>query len=200
MNVSVYYHSFNEHRADSSWENFAEDFAKAQSGEHIESGWRSPLENLTYEEILADEDAVINELKFLDLHYGSVYVNPTPESGKEEYYVHKAVVEAAGLTYNPDYQPKEDWLTIYSSIDESFVQKVQAIVMQDTGWEADEARKIIIEFLQHVRPIAKDLKDNPDSIFITDWETASELCPETAEQLLQERAKKNLQHFRDLIM
>ncbi|PIR73919.1 MAG: hypothetical protein COU35_05300 [Candidatus Magasanikbacteria bacterium CG10_big_fil_rev_8_21_14_0_10_47_10] len=199
MSISVEYYSFNEKRADKLWEKFPDDFAKAKAGEKIESGWRAPLANLTYEGEARDEDTVINDLKFLDLYYGSVGTNPTPESGKQEYYVHKAIAEAAGLKHEADYQPKDDWIKIYSQIDDAYIETAVSIIMKDTGWENDEGREILIEFLRNVRPVVKDLKENEDSIFVTDWDTDWKVSPESAEELLMKRAKNHLENFRNLM-
>ena len=200
MSVSVDYYSFNAKRADKLWENFPDDFSRAKAGGKIESGSRDPLANLAYEEELYDEDSVLHDLKFLDLYYGSVFIDPTPDSGKQECYLKYAITAAANLKNEPDHQPKEDWIKIYSQIDEDFMNKATSILMKKTGWEDDESREILNDFLRNVRPVVKDLKENEDSIFITDWDTDLEILPKNAEEFLMKRARNHLEKFRDLMM
>jgi len=199
MSISLEYYSFNAKRADERWGNFPDDLAKTKAGEKIESGWRGPLEDLTYEEETRDENTVLNNLKFLDLFYGSVYTNPTPESGKQEYFAHKALIEAANLQHEPDHQPKEDWIKVYSQIDNDFINIATILLAKENGWEHEEGREILLDFLHNVRPVVKDLKENEDSIFITDWDTGWEVLPDSAENFLMQRAKNHLEDFRDLI-
>ena len=198
MSFSVRYYSFNEKRADELWKGFPDDLAKVRAGRKIESGPWEPLEALRYEDVIGDKNEVLHNLKYLDLYYGSVFVNPTPKSGKEEYYVHKALTEATNLKHEPETQPKEDWIKIYSQIDSELIEKAVTIMMRDAGWEGAECRKIVFEFLQNVRPIVKDLKENEDSVYVLEWEGDS-ITPRAVDELLTKRATNHLKDFYHLI-
>lgn len=198
MSLSVHYFSFNQKRADKLWKNFADDLAKAKAGVIFDM-YMNPFGGLTHPDDLRNEDTVLTNLKLLDLNYGSQHCEPT-ESGKIEFLIVETLAKAADMRLANGLLSKEDWIRLYSNIDNDFVARSVGLLTKEIGWTDEESREILLEFLHNVRPVVKNLKENQDSIFIYYADTSDEVAPDSAEEVLVQRARDHLRNFRNIIL
>lgn len=193
MSIDVHYFSFSPERADKLWLGFAGDLAQAKAGAKFDM-YRDPLASLANPRYIRDEADILTNLKFLDLNYGSVHCQPL-DDGKLEYFLVEVLAKTTGLELTTGETPREDWIKLYSQINNEFIEKTTALLAQKRQWIVEESRQILLDFIHNVHPIVKDLNQNTDSLFIYYADTSDEVSPDSAEQLLTQRAREHSLYF-----
>jgi len=106
------------------------------------------------------------------------------------------LAQAVGVPYENGYITKEDLITLFKEINQETVLKAVPILNRDLHWDDNESKSAIMEWLGNVRPVALDLKDNEDTIFIN--EVNGEIAPDSADELLKKRVKDHHDQFAHL--
>jgi len=217
MSIDVNYFSFSPSRADKKWPNFSQDIASlrakyqkwAVDGENDYQKLTSQLtkgEKLLFEYgadyLFVDNDynqeVLFQTMKNLDLQFGSVKDNGF-ESGNIESYLLDSLVKASGAATENGLPTKEAWINIFSTIDDSLVDRFVADIRQKMDWEEGESRVGVLDYLRVIRPVVKDLKQTSDSIFVSYCPAGSEYEPESSEKFLAERARTHIEKYRGLL-
>lgn len=137
-----------------------------------------------------DNNELLFDLKILDIYYGSV-VNEYFENPKVEDYFLESLIAVYNLKTENDVPTREEWIRLFQNISNEKTQEVSERLANQLDWDKNEAECAIKDYLRFVRPVVKDLKENPDSIFFRFYGGAIEVEPKNVEVILLERAKKN---------
>jgi len=198
MSLDLYYDSFSQKRADEHWKNLSNDLEQYKKGidfkfdVSVNTDALGILSDPKYSKV---EGEVLHALRQLDLAYGSVRCWPM-ESIKCEFAVVGSLAQAVGVPYENGYITKEDLITLFKEINQETVLKAVPILNRDLHWDDNESKSAIMEWLGNVRPVALDLKDNEDTIFIN--EVNGEIAPDSADELLKKRVKDHHDQFAHL--
>lgn len=155
------------------------------------------LSYLIYEDAF-NEEQLINDLKYLDIYYGSV-VNEYFESPKIEFTFLETIVDIFQLKNDNGIPTKEEWIRAFQNITTEKIQQATNVLMKELHWDEDEAGWGIRDYLRSVKPIAKDLKENPDAFFVRSYGGYNEVEPEKSESLLLERARMHAEKYKGLL-
>ena len=144
----------------------------------------------------SDKKQIILDLINVDLFYGSVIDNfHEPASSYE------SVVEEYGLNdWGTDQSFESDpqtWFDIYAELNPSSVEEHRKSLAEINDWDESETKGLIEDFFLGIKPLIKDLKDNPKSILIRCAQ--DDLEPKSAQKLLKERAEKHYEQFKEII-
>ena len=199
MSIDIEYHSFSPERADKLWKNFKQDvdhFKKTGNPGVLPDSMVECLDP-EYSKNATEQD-MLWALQDTDLEYGSVSCWPL-DSGKMEYFVVQALAEAVGLTFENEYRgylEKDELINIFENIKFDKYKKAIDILAKDVKWDAGESEDVIYEYLEKVRPVALDLKQNPETLFVN--EVNDEFSPDSVGELLKQRAKEHYKIFQSL--
>lgn len=142
-----------------------------------------------------NNDQLIFDLKNLDIYYGSV-VNEYFEDPKLEYTYLEALVAVYNLKTENNIPTREEWIRLFENISNERIYEVGKHLANELNWDQNEAEWAIKDYLRSVRPVVKDLKEQPDAIFIRMYGGEIEVEPKNAEIILIERAKKNTTKYK----
>lgn len=194
MSVDVYYYSFSQSRADEQWSYFVDDIL-AINNKSLDSKNTTLNERqeklstyLDYSgyEAGSDEKELLNSLKILDLYCGSI-VNEPFEDPKLVNDILGGLINIFNLQTEDGTPTKDEWIRLFNTINKDKIIEASRFVCVD---DSEYQYMTIYYYLKYIRPVIKDLKETPDSIFIID--ECDYICPKYAELLLLERAKKHL--------
>ena len=160
--------------------------------ERLDSG--TDLSYLKYENKF-DNDQLIFDLKNLDIYYGSV-VNEYFEDPKLEYTYLETLIEVYNLKTENNIPTREEWIRLFQNISNEKIQEVSECLANELDWDKNEAECAIKDYLRSVRPVVKDLKEQPDTIFVRMYGGEIEVEPKNAEIILIERVKKNAAKYK----
>lgn len=147
------------------------------------------LSYLKYEDTF-DNNQLFFDLKNLDIYYGSV-VNEYFEDPKLEYTYLETLIAVYNLKTENNVPTREEWIRLFQNISNEKIQEMSERLANELNWDKNEAEWAIKDYLRSVRPVVKDLKETPDSIFFRFYGGEIEVEPKNAEIILIERAKKN---------
>jgi len=155
------------------------------------------LSYLQYE-IEFDKKQLLQNLKELDIYYGST-INEYFENPRTEYANLGALVKTFDLKVEKDVPLREEWIRLFQDLNRETLNTASDLLAKEFNWSADEAASELMDFLRSVRPVAEDLKHNPDAVFLRSYGGDPAVDPESAEELLLERAKKHAKEFKGLL-
>jgi hypothetical protein len=223
MSVTSNYYSFSPSRADKGWENFAADIKvlrEKYKNCHIPNGEYNPqnerqdivlnsrqdaLYNIGLDYLLCgqvyDFQRLIYDLKEIDLYYGSVLSGGYNEAGDEMIFL-EGIRQATNLetdkeTKYPSQPTKNGWIEFYSNINNETVDKIVDCIVVEAGWELRGTKSLLMEYLHFTRPVILDLKQTPDSIFLSYYDGSA--TPESADEILKARAEANASKFKNIL-
>ncbi len=151
------------------------------------------LSYLKYENTF-DDKQLIFDLKNLDIYYGSV-VNEYFEDPKLEYHCLEALIAVYNLKTENSVPTGDEWVRLFQNISKETIQEARDRLASELDWGKEEAELAIKDYLRSVRPVAKDLKETPDAIFIRMYGGEIEVEPKNSEAMLLERAKKRATRY-----
>lgn len=156
------------------------------------------LSYLKYENTF-DNNQLIFDLKNLDIYYGSV-INDYFEDPKLEYTYLEALVAVYNLNTENNIPTREEWIRLFQNISNEKIQEVCVRLANELNWDKNEAEWAVKDYLRSVRPVVKDLKEQPDAIFVRMYGGEIEVEPKNAEIILIERAKKNATKYKGQLL
>lgn len=156
------------------------------------------LDYLVYDHIFNNEQ-LLSDLKNLDLYYGSMS-NDYFESPKVEYIFLEALISVFNLKTQDDLPTREEWIRLFEKVSGETIQELSAYLVSALDWDKEESEWAILDYLRSVRPIAKDLKDNPDAIFIRFYGGEIAVEPKSNEENLLKRAKKHKIEYKEKLL
>jgi hypothetical protein len=194
MSIDVMYHSFSPSRADKGWEDFADDYEKVKSGAK-----ETPhaVYDIVHDIKEGEHEYLTDYFKRLDLEYGSVSRQPG-DSGAIEYPLVEMIAKMKRFNFDAGCLTKEQWLQVFQSLNQGFLKKLTKLVAQEMSWQNDEAEDAVMDLLKSVRDVVKDLKEQPDSVYV--HEVNQECAPENIDHVLAERAKKHVEQFKSVLV
>jgi hypothetical protein len=199
MSIDIYYYSFSPERADKHWENFSKDLEQCKQGvdfkpeDNVDVGELTTLADPKYSN---NESQISHSLRQLDLTYGSVSCWPM-DSPKCEYNVVGVLAKIAGVPYEDGYITKENLIKVFENIKFENYMKAIKLLAEEMKWDDGDSEDTIYEYLGNVRPVALDLKQNPETMFI--MEVNGEICPDEAGELIKQRVKDHLKIFKETL-
>jgi len=155
------------------------------------------LDYLIFENIF-DNEQLNFDLKDLDLYYGSV-TNDYFESPKLEFIFLEGLISVFDLKTQDDIPTREEWIRLFETINSKTIKQLRKYLVDALDWDKEESEWAILDYLRSVRPVAKDLKENPDTIFIRFYGGEIEVEPKSAEAQLLERAKRHKTEHKGLL-
>jgi len=97
------------------------------------------------------------------------------------------------------YPDKEEWIEIFTKLSRDNFYKITETFNKANNFtsegEARMGRDMFRTFFYNIRPVIKDLKETPDSVFVYNVVDNS-ISPEATDELLQKRAKDHLEKFK----
>lgn len=207
MSVDISYFSFSPARADNAWENFAEDavkYRKKASGESVTLDKRQKdffdnnMTDLFYSSEL-DENSLIWCLCVADVQLGSINVDSEfPDSPYSFFPVLRAYElasdEAPGFV-----APKEKWFEVYENFTEESINENAKKMVDDVGYDEDDAKAFIVDFFKTVKPLVRDMKETSDATFTFYTGGSDEFYPAELNESLIARAKIHAEKFKEVL-
>ena len=156
------------------------------------------LDYLVYQDKY-DYEQLVNELKYLDIFYGSVRNEYFEDPKLEEFFL-EILIKKFQLKTEEKFPTKEEWIRAFQNITPQIIEELVESAMKDLQWSKDEADAGIVNYLKSVRPVVKDLKETTDGFFISDYGGVEEVEPPSADAALMERAKMHAEQYKGLIV
>lgn len=205
MSLDITYYSFSPSRADSNWQFIKEDlvflreknhrhFSDKNIEKHYQNTKQESIKHVVSIDYLVDKEATIQQkkeaIKFLDLFYGSPN-SQTLDDGKLEMFILDAMEEARGLepSHGGTLPTKKEWVELFTGLNQDLLYKITKLMARELEWPDDEAYSGLVWYLQQIRPVIKDLKENEDSIFVSHAGGVDIVEPSEVENLLKQRAE-----------
>lgn len=204
MSYDVHYYSFSPTRADTRWLYFQIDLKENQE---LTFGASDDMEGLKNGELYnlacfirnaeGAYDEILFSLQRLDIAYGGVTT-----LGRDNFYevesIEPYIVEAIerALSYPRDEEgaiTKQFIVKLFTSLTPQLIREMIANLMKKTNWGQEESHTAVMRYLTGVKPVAKDLKETNDSVFISD--PCGELYPKDARQLLADRSVRHYNKY-----
>ena len=155
---------------------------------------KADISYLKYDNLF-DKNQLIYDLKDLDIYFGSVR-NVYFENPKLEHVYLEVIIETYNLKTENYIPTREEWIRVFQNITNEKIEEASSRLLHGTDWDKDEAEWAIKDYLRSVRPVIKDLKENPGSIFIRFYGGEIEVEPKRAEAILLERAQKHVKKYK----
>ncbi|NQV12499.1 hypothetical protein HQ524_03980 [Candidatus Uhrbacteria bacterium] len=197
MSMDIIYHAFSAKDADKMWEGFESEFKRIKASGYDGCQTRADDEIFNLIDYIdRKESAYVNHaFQAIDIAYGSVSTDVL-ESGKSEY----DSVDALSMAL--DYQLTEGLPTgkflveLFSKLTEEILQTATKQIAGSIGWDPDEARDALLTYLKYVRPVALHLKEDPDSLFVSEYNGD---FGGDGEEVLMTRAVKHEKQFSEFL-
>ncbi|MFA5993881.1 MAG: hypothetical protein WC823_02865 [Parcubacteria group bacterium] len=183
MSVTTEIIAFNKNEAEKALTEFFEHIRNNNlSGEYF----TSLKQAYTY-----DDYEILAELENIYLHIGSVAAFVNSPMGDDQHISQlESMVEYFDLELADDYgiPTKDSLIKLYSLINDENIDEIAEEFGKTDGYEAGEAREILIETIVHLKPLVKKLKGDADSILVIshDYDFPNVL-PENFDSFLQDR-------------
>lgn len=152
------------------------------------------LSYLKYDNVF-DNNQLISDLKNLDIYFGSVESDYFENPNLEHVYL-EVIIETYNLKTENYIPTREEWIRVFQNITNEKIEEAGNRLLYETDGDKDEAEWVIKDYLRSVRPVIKDLKENPGSIFIRSYGGEIEVEPKGAEAILLERAQKHATKYK----
>ncbi|MBD3281346.1 hypothetical protein GF391_01225 [Candidatus Uhrbacteria bacterium] len=192
MGKDIRYQTFNPDKADEKWadlKNLKKAIEKVKDEIDLDSFFNPN----------ADPSDFIGDVKKIDRYFGLVN-NILLENPRAEEFLRAALIEVFKLETVPVHFPKRDeWLRIYTEMNKEKLVLLIKLLSKEMNWTEDEARGVIVEFLKELKPLIMDLKEDENTIIISEFDCNPKIDPAVSNQLLDERAKDHLEKAKRLV-
>jgi len=192
MSLDVEYYSFNHVKADKKWDIFFNFHIKKKLSDlsDEEQEFMECLENKNS----IDEDEFINNIKILDLKYGTTFCVDIEES-KIEFLFIKAIMEVFNFSEKNSYPIREEWISFFEKLDKQKFSEICDSVMRELDWSKEEAEQVLVNYLGSVKPLVSKLKKENKAIFISRYLGDFGFDPKKSEIFMKNRAKNILDKY-----
>ncbi|MBT6253764.1 hypothetical protein HOI83_00810 [Candidatus Uhrbacteria bacterium] len=170
MSMDILYHAFSAEEADKKWEEFESDYKRIKASGY--DGCNTPADDAIFNLIdyvsKKNTREIGHAFTTIDVAYGSVS-SEMLEDGKIEYDIVDDLAMASEQPLVEGIPTGEFLVTLFTTLSKEIIKKVVNSFMQRYGWELKEARDIILRYLEYVRPVALRLKEDPNSVFVSEY-------------------------------
>lgn len=224
-NLSVSYSSFSPSRADVYWPNFVEDISniRKESGSNSKveqnEGRLKLSQEARFTYLNEDDSTEYNPTELLldlmeaDLAYGSVrddFYNADNfeyegNEQNEDVFV-DALISVYGLTSekncstNQKLPTRQGWISVFENISREKINALAEYVAPELYTRNEIAQEdcvgCVTAFLKTIRPVVKDLKENPDAFFVRIYEGCDPEMLPGDKKILDARAVKHAADFK----
>lgn len=132
------------------------------------------LNTLLYED-KPDDVELPYEMAMVDLHYGGVASGYFEDNKMADFLM--AYLEYSGTAL----------VSLFGESLKENIQTLANLVTIEFGWDEDESKEYIVDFLRSMKPVAKDLKEHSDAVLVYGFGGAYEFEPKHINDLLMRR-------------
>jgi hypothetical protein len=197
MSIDIGYYSFSPSRADEKWAGFVED---------VQTGALEENDALDADELIGclidgvcdddyEEKRFLLDLKLLDIFYGSVRADGFDGLRIEEECL-SALVFAYNLEVENNIPTRNEWVRLFENLDLDLIKKAGVYLSEKLACDESKGVLEIKNYLQLIRPVIKDLKANPDAVFLKTYDR-EEIAPANIDGFLSERASRHLREYKE---
>lgn len=210
MSLDLYCYSFNTKRADKIWETFPEDIMVLRNKYHdtatnirlnktqqiLHDGIE--MEYLIHEDAFAEE-RLIGELKDVDVFHGSIRGGHFEDNRVAVAIIESLLSKTFHLKSDDGIPLGSEWVRLYQKMDKNTLAKLSQTIAKEYECDEAEATEYALEFFTSMRPIVKDLKENPDSIFVMSFGGDDRCYPKSADKIIEKRAKEHMKKCKGVL-
>ena len=147
-----------------------------------------------------DSEVAAECFKAVDLYYGAVGNDLFEDMDIAESVMRQ--LSDFSLKQEDGVPAGAELVAFYENLNKYVIEKLGNGLADDFGWDDEERKEgphYVLDIFKAMKPVAKDLKENPDSILISEGEDGSECYPQSANKILEDRAQKHIKDFKGIL-
>ncbi|MDD5165312.1 MAG: hypothetical protein PHG25_02120 [Candidatus Pacebacteria bacterium] len=179
MSLDIAYFSFNPRRADEHWKNFSADTDALRSAKN-------------------SHDSLF-ELQAIDTNYGCVESESFLDNDMASFIMEDFLPRYLNLPTGE--VSSSDLVKLYNNLNKESLEQLVTAFSKDTDFDDTEsAIDYITDFFKCMKPVVQDFKNNPDSVLVLLTAGYDEFTPKSSAEILENRARKHMEEFKDILV